>query len=113
MIFSDDERRFVLPRKLGDRIVVFIFGSVLTAFFALMSFRLDSTPLPGWLGKVLRGVVVEAMFAFAVFSGLALIWALFTPRWLEALINQGTRKVMSTIVVVLISAAFTILYFTL
>src|SRR5437016_14418723 len=88
-MFTDEERRFVLPRKLGDRLVAFIFGCVLTVFFALMHFRLESQPAVGWLGKLLHALAVETMFTFAIFSLLALVWALFTPHWLETLLTRS------------------------
>jgi hypothetical protein len=65
MIFTDEERTFRLPRKFGDRLIVFVFGCVLTGFFALMHFRLESSSLSGWLGKVLHGLAIETMFTCA------------------------------------------------
>ena len=102
-----------MPTKVGDRVVVFVFGCVLTGFFVLMHMRLENSATTGWLGSLLRGMAVETMFTFAVFSFLALIWALFTPRWLEALGSQTLRKVLTMIAVVLAATVFTILYYTL
>jgi hypothetical protein len=112
-MFTDEERRFVLPRKLGDRLITFIFGCVLTGFFALMHFRLERQPATGWLGKLLHGLAVETMFTFAIFSFLALVWALFTPHWLESLLARSVRKVLTIMAVVLIAAVFTVLYYIL
>jgi len=112
-MFTEEERRFVLPRKIGDRVVVFVFGCVLTGFFALMHMRLEKSATIGWLGSLLRGLAVETMFTFSIFSFLALIWALFTPRWLEILLSQSVHKVLTTIGIVLVAAVFTVLYYTL
>src|SRR3954462_10339746 len=108
-MFTEEERRFVLPRKVGDRVVVFIFGCILTGFFALMHMRLEKSAMTGWLGSLLRGIAVETMFTFALFSVLALLWALFTPHWLESLVNRSVRKVLTMIAVVLAATVFTVL----
>jgi len=112
-MFTEEERRFVLPRKLADRLLAFVFGCVLTGFFAVMHIRLESKPATGWLGKLLHGLAVETMFTFGIFSVLALIWAVFTPRWLESLMTQSVHKVLTTIAVVLAAGLFTVLYYTL
>jgi uncharacterized membrane protein YqjE len=112
-MFTAEERKFVLPRKSGDRLIAFVFGCVLTGFFALMHVRLEDKVETGWLRKLLHGLAVETMFTFGIFSLLALIWALFTPRWLESLVSQSLRKVLATIAVVLTAAVFTVLYYTL
>src|SRR5258708_14973545 len=103
-MFTEEERKFVLLRKLGDRILVFVFSCVLTGFFALMHVKLESAPATGWLQKLLHGLAVETMFVFCIFSFFALIWAVFTPNWLESLLNKTVRKVLTTIIVVLAAA---------
>jgi hypothetical protein len=112
-MFTLEERTFVLPRKIGDRFVTFVFACVLTGFFALAHFRLESKPVTGWLGTLLHGLALETMFTFAIFSFLALVWAVFTPRWLESLVSQTVRKVRRTVAVVLVATVFTILYYTI
>jgi len=112
-MFTEEERKFVLPRKLGDRILAFVLSCVLTGFFALMHVKLEDKPATGWLQKLLHGLAVETMFMFCIFSFLALIWVVFTPSWLESLLNKSVRKVFTTIAVVLAAAVFTILYYTL
>ena len=67
----------------------------------------------GWLGELLHGLAVETIFTFSIFSFLAVVWALFTPRWLESLMSQGLRKVLTTIAIVLVATVFTILYYML
>jgi hypothetical protein len=103
----------VLPRKLGDRLLLFAFSSVLAVFFALMSFAMRETSTTGWLGSLLHGLAVETMFTFGIFSLLAMVWALFAPRWLESVMAQGFRKVLAIIAVILTATVFTILYYTL
>src|SRR5882762_1245921 len=103
----------VLPRKLGQRLLLFVFSSVLAGFFALMSFALRENTATGWLGSLLHGLAVETMFTFSIFSLLAVVWALFTPRWLESVMAQGFRKVLTVIAVILAATVFTILYYTL
>jgi ABC-type Fe3+-siderophore transport system permease subunit len=102
-----------LPRKLGDRLLLVVFSTVLAGFFALMSQALQQRTPTGWLAKLLHGLAVETMFTFCIFSFLALVWALFTPRWLEALLGQSFAKVLTTIGVVLAATVLTILYYTI
>jgi len=111
-MFTEEERRFVLPRKLADRLLVFVFGCVLTGFFALMHIRLESKPATGWLEKFLHAMAVETMFTFGIFSILALVWAALTSRWLESLMTRWVSKVLTVIVVVLLAGLFTVLYYT-
>jgi hypothetical protein len=111
-MFNEEERTFVLPRKRGDRFIVFVFSCVLTGFFALMHSKLDHATVSGRLQEVLHALAIETMFVFCIFSFLALVWALFMPRWLESMMSQTVRKVLFIIAVVLIATAFTILYYT-
>ena len=110
---AEPKDSLVLPRKLGDRLLLFMFSSVLAGFFALMSFALRERTVTGWLGSLLHGLAVETMFTFAIFSLLAVVWALFTPRWFESVMAQGFRKVLTVIAVILAATVFTILYYTL
>ena|ERR1041384_8824664 len=111
---SNEQRDgLVLPRKLGDRVLLFLFASVLAGFFTLMTFALRETAPTGWFGSLLHHIAVETMFTFALFSLLTVVWALFTPRWLESLVLHGFRKVLAVIAVVLAATVFTILYYTL
>jgi hypothetical protein len=112
-MFTEEERKFVLPRKRVDRFVVFVFSCVLTGFFALMHSKLEQTTASGRLQEVLHALAIETMFVFCIFSFLALIWALFMPQWLELLMSQTVRKVLSIIAVVLAATVFTILYYTI
>ena len=112
-MFTEEERKFVLSRKLGDRILAFVLSCVLTGFFALMHVKLEDKPATGWLQKLLHGLAAETMFIFCIFSLLALMWAVFTPSWLESLLSKGVRKILTTIAIVLAATVFTILYYTL
>ena len=112
-MFTEEERKFVLPRKRGDRVVALVLSSVLTGFFALMHVKLEATKASGWLQKLLHGLAVEVMFVFCIFSFLALIWALFMPDWLESLLGGTVRRVLVLIALVLVATAFTILYYTI
>jgi len=112
-MFREEERKFVLPRKRGDRFVVFVFSCVLTGFFALMHFKLERTTASGRLQEILHGLATEAMFVFCIFSFLALIWALFMPGWLESLMSQTVRKVLAIIALVLAATVLTILYYAI
>ena len=105
--------RLVLPRKLGDRLFLFLFGSFMAAFFALMTVVLREARRTDWLGAFLHALAVETMFTFSIFSLLAVVWALLTPRWLESLLSHAFRKVLVVVAVVLMATVFTILYYTL
>lgn len=102
----------ILPRQAGDRFLLLVFGTVLAGFFALMTFAMQERTATGWLASLLHHIAVETMFTFAIFSLLAVVWALFTPRWIESAISQGFWKVLSVIAVVLLATVFTILYYT-
>jgi hypothetical protein len=110
---TDQKDSLVLPRKLGDRVLLFVFASVLGGFFVLMTFALRERTATGWLGSLLHHIAVETMFTFAIFSLLTVVWALFTPRWLESVLSHGFRKVLTVIAVVLLATVFTILYYSL
>jgi hypothetical protein len=110
---TDRRDSLVLPRKLGDRLLLFVFAFVLACFFALMSFALRERIPTGWVGSLLHGIAVETMFTFSIFSVLTVVWALFTPHWLESVMTHGFRKVVTIIAVVLAATVFTILYYSL
>jgi magnesium-transporting ATPase (P-type) len=110
---NEKKDSLVLPRKLGDRILLFAFCSVLTVFFALMTFALHGRATNSWLDILLHGLGLDTMLTFSIFSFLAMIWSLFTPRWMESLMNQGFRKVLTTIGVILVATVFTILYYAI
>ena len=112
-MFTEEERKLVLPMKLGDRVLVFIFSSILTVFFALIQENLEKKVENGWIGKAINGLAVEALITFSIFRTLALIWALFTPCWLESVVSWMLQKVFLTIAMVLIATALTIFFFTL
>src|SRR5688572_6710447 len=82
-VFTAEEKKFVLPRKLGDRLLAFVFSCVLTGFFALQFIRLDRETPTGWLRKALQVLGIEVMFTFGILSVLALIWAVFTDQHLR------------------------------
>ena len=110
---TEQKDNLILPRKLGDRVLLFVFGLVLAGFFALMTFALRERTPTSWLGNLLHHIAVETMFTFAIFSLLTVVWALFTPRWLESVMAHGFRKVLTVIGVVLLATVFTILYYSL
>ena len=103
----------ILPRRLGDRVVLFVFSSMVGGFLWCLSIALRETKTSGWLESLVLFVGVEAIFTFCIFSGLAVIWALFTPRWLESVVKHGFQKVVFVIAVVLAAAILSILYHTL
>jgi len=111
-MLSQQKDNLILPRKLGERVLLFLFGTVLVAFFALMTFAMQERTPTGWLGSLLHHIAVETMFTFAIFSLLTIVWALFTPRWIESAMAHGFRKVLSVIAVVLLATVFTILYYS-
>jgi hypothetical protein len=110
---TEQKDTLTLPRKLGDRLFLFLFASFFAAFFALMSLVLRETRQTDWLESILHGLAVEMMFAFSIFSLLTVVWALFTPRWLESLMSHAFRKVLTIIAVVSTATVFTILYYSL
>ena len=61
---TEPKDSLVLPRKIGDRLLLFVFSCVLTGFFALMSLALRERTVTGWLGSLLYGIAVETMFTF-------------------------------------------------
>jgi hypothetical protein len=110
---TEQKNSLVLPRKLGDRALLFVFACILGGFFALMTFALRERTPTGWLASLLHHIAVETAFTFAIFSLLTVVWALFTPRWLESVIAHGFRKVLTVIAVVLLATVFTVLYYNL
>ncbi len=113
LMSTEDRDKLLLPRELGDRVLLFVFAFVLAGFFTLMTFALREPMPTGGLGSLLHYLAIETMFTFAIFSLLTMVWALFTPRWLESLMAQGFRKVLAVIAVVLVATVFTILYYSL
>ncbi len=107
----------ILPRKLGDRLFLFFFGLFFAAFFALMGLCMSplvrETRNEDWLQGCLHDLAVDTMFTFSMFSLLTVVWALFTPRWLESAMSRTYRKVIAAIAVVLVATVFTILYCSL
>jgi len=110
---TEQKVRLVLPRKRGDRVLLFVFASVVGGFFTLMTFALRENTPTGWLGSLIHYIAVETMFTFAIFSLLTVVWALFTPRWLESVMSHGFQKVVAVIAVILAATVFTILYYSL
>ena len=110
---TEQKNGLVLPRKLGDRVLLSVFACVLGGFFALMTFALRERTPTDWLGSLLHHIAVETMFTFAIFSLLTVVWSLFTPRWLESILSHGFRKVIMVIAIVLLATVFTILYYIL
>jgi hypothetical protein len=100
----------LLPCKIGDRLLLSVFCSVLAFFFAAMIFALRGKPSKGWLDLLLHELGIDTMFTFCIFSFLGMIWALFTPHWLESLLDKSFKKVLATIAVVLAATVFTIIY---
>ncbi len=50
-----------------------------------------------WIERAGLAVTIEALFAFAVFSGLAVTWAVFKPHWLERLLAAAFKKTLLSI----------------
>jgi hypothetical protein len=46
---TKQENCLVLPRELGDRVLLFVFASVLAGLSALMTFALREKTPTGWL----------------------------------------------------------------
>lgn len=45
-----------------------------------------------WIERAGLALTVEVLFTFALFSGLAVVWAIFMPQWLDrALAIAATR----------------------
>lgn len=109
---SDQERtRLILTRSIGDRILVAVFCIILTFFFTLICLGIglgrpkDSTE---WLWQ---DVAFEVFLAFDVFTALGVVWAFFTPKWVEGLLQSAYRKTVFVISVVAVTSLCTALYF--
>ena len=49
---------------------------------------------PSWVVTVILIVVEEALLAFLSVFALAVVWCLFTPRWVETLVNRFAGKLV-------------------
>ena len=50
--------------------------------------------------RIGRWIVVEALISCAIFALGCLLWACFTPRWLERLVETAGRRVMVVVLTI-------------
>lgn len=87
----------VFPRSVGDRVLIGLLGiaSGLTAGVTgalLLPIRPES-----WIERAGLALTVEALFTFALFSGLAVVWAIFMPQWLDRALAIAANKTLLAI----------------
>jgi hypothetical protein len=87
----------VFPRSVGDRVLIGLLGiaSGLTAGVT-GALLLPIRPEP-WIERAGLALTVEALFTFALFSGLAVVWAIFMPQWLDRALAIAANKTLLAI----------------
>lgn len=96
----------------GERIVGGLFAPVLILFFSYVRVTLVSIMGNGLADVAVRIFLEEMYLVFIVFTGLAWVWCLFKPLWIERLLDFTARKlvllfriIMAAPIVILIAAA--------
>lgn len=109
---SQDRSRLILTRGVGDRILVGVLCSIVTFFLSLICFAVEQWKASSSTERFWQHVAFEVFLAFAVFTALGVLWAVFAPRWMERLLQSAYHKVVLTISVVAATSVCTALYFT-
>ena len=102
----NEKGRIILKRGVGDRILLGCLSITMIVVFGVMAvwfIQDDQKTLISTLG-------FEFSFVASFISGLGLLWAIATPKFIENLIAQQTMKVLLTAMLVLLGAIIMFLY---
>src|SRR5438477_5657652 len=84
-----------LTRSITDRVFVGLLSLIfapICAFFLYVRFTLgEPFQHEDWVLRLLVLIVFEGIGAVFLISVLGLIWALWTPNWIERLLRQAFR----------------------
>jgi hypothetical protein len=96
---SKQDGRLVLAK--GERIIGIILAPVLIVFFSHARTGLLGMMGRGWVDVAVRIFLEEMFISFTLCVGLAFIWCLIRPRWIERLLEVSTRKLVLVLQVIL------------
>ncbi|MFO1513631.1 MAG: hypothetical protein U1F83_12050 [Verrucomicrobiota bacterium] len=84
--------RLFMPK--GERVAGCLLAPVLIAFFSYVRTELVSVIGNGTADIAVRIFLEEMYLVFILFTGLAWIWCLFRPLWIERLLDFSVRKLV-------------------
>lgn len=103
--------RMQLPRTSSERLIAATLCPILALFFGLACIGLTGIQPRPLAAKFLVHVGVESCAAFCILLLLLSIWALFTPRWVEAVANRYTRRaVLAGLFLAVVGPAIVVLF---
>lgn len=108
---SKDKLR--LSRKLGDRILICIFCSVLIVILGCFALGLHSWKVNTLSDQIIKICIFEIFFSFLLFSILGFLWGLAAPKWLEKILRKQSGKILLFIQSIAVGTILTIIYFIL
>jgi hypothetical protein len=88
-----------LPRSRGARVVMAVLALpaflILLLFLVGFSFEFTSSP-PKSTGEAVAAIALCELFAVGcLFTLLAMIWSVATPKWLESWLGSGSRRLVA------------------
>lgn len=105
-------RPAILSTNVGDRVILAIFAPIVGLFTGLLSYILRIASSHQEAPSIQIVFVLVAIFTgtIAVYSLFVLVWALFTPKWMQALMLSRTRNLFFTILTLGISTVLIMVY---
>lgn len=91
-----------LPRGFGDRLLHGVASAFLTLFFVPFLIVTHFWAPETILWRVVKYVTQDILFLFASAFFLALVWCLFTPRWVEKLLRARTPRLVALSVILVV-----------
>jgi len=105
----DQTERLILLRTFKERFRLVVLGGGFAAFmFFIVTLMFQWHPV-GFAELAVHFLADDVFITFGLFSVLACLWGLFTPRWIESFLDRSFRRVLGVITVIAVASALSVL----
>jgi hypothetical protein len=105
----DQTERLILPRTFRERFWLVLLGGGFAAFMVFIVTLMFQWRSVGIAEYVVHFLADDIFITFGLFSALACLWGLFTPRWIESFLDRSFRRVLRVITVIAVASALSVL----
>ena len=101
--------RLFLPKNFRERFWLVLLGGGFAAFMVFIESLMFQWHPVGMAEIVIHFLADDVFITFGLFSILAFLWAIFTPRWIESFLERSFRRVLRVITVIAVASAVSVL----
>lgn len=105
----DQTKRLFLPRGFRERFWVVLLGGGFAAFMIFIESLMFQWHPVGIAEIAVHFLADDIFITFGLFSILAFLWGVFTPRWIESFLERSFRRVLRVFTVIAVASALSVL----